>query len=75
MNSLSTLSKLYSTLINTPCLIDAPMRTDLVTVFDAMLTSGQTREILQYLYEKSNNLRRAAVLKKKKMNYKLKLHS
>ena len=42
------------------------MRTDLVTVFDAMLTSGQTREILQYLYEKSNNLRRAAVLKKKK---------
>ena len=39
---------------------------DLVTVFDAMLTSRQTREKLQCLYENlmSNNFRRAAVLQK-----------
>ena len=39
---------------------------DLVTVFDAILTSTQTREKLQYLYENlmSNNLRKTAVLKK-----------
>ena len=40
---------------------------DLVTVFDAILTSRQTREKLQCLYENliSNNFRRTAVLKKK----------
>ena len=39
---------------------------DLVTVFDAILTSRQTREKLQCLYENlmSNNFRRTAVLKK-----------
>ena len=39
---------------------------DLVTVFDAILTSRQTREKLQCLYENliSNNFRRSAVLKK-----------
>ena len=39
---------------------------DLVTVFDAILSSRQTCEKLQCLYEKlmSNNLRRTAVLKK-----------
>ena len=40
-------------------------RIDLVTVFDAILTSRQTREKLQCLYENlmSNNLRKTAVLK------------
>ena len=39
---------------------------DLVTVFDAILTSRQTREKLQCLYENlmSNNFRKTAVLKK-----------
>ena len=39
---------------------------DLVTVFDAILTSGQTREKLQCLYENpmSNNFRKTAVLEK-----------
>ena len=39
---------------------------DLVTVFDAILTSRQTREKLQCLYENlmSNNFRRTAVLTK-----------
>ena len=39
---------------------------DLVTVFDAILTSRQMHEKLQSLYENlmSNNLRRTAVLKK-----------
>ena len=39
---------------------------DLVTVFDAMLTSRQTLEKLQCLYENlmSNNFRETAVLKK-----------
>ena len=39
---------------------------DLVTVFDAILTSRQTREKLQCLYENlmSNNFRKSAVLKK-----------
>ena len=39
---------------------------DLVTVFDAILTSRQTREKLQCLYENlmSNNFRRMAVLNK-----------
>ena len=39
---------------------------DLVTVFDAILTSRQTREKLKCLYENlmSNNFRRTAVLKK-----------
>ena len=48
---------------------------DLVTVFDAILTSRQTREKLQCLYENlmSNNLRSTAVLEKN-MNCKLKLH-
>ena len=41
-------------------------RIDLVTVFDAILTSRQTREKLQCLYENlmPNNFRRTAVLKK-----------
>ena len=41
-------------------------RIDLVTVFDAILTSRQTREKLQCLYENlmSNNFLRTAVLKK-----------
>ena len=40
---------------------------DLVTVFNAILTSRQTREKLQCLYENlmSNNFRKTAVLKKK----------
>ena len=48
---------------------------DLVTVFDAILTSRQTREKLQCLYENliSNNCRKTAVLKN--MNCKLKFHS
>ena len=48
---------------------------DLVTVFDAILTSGQTREKLQCLSENlmSNNFHKTAVLKN--MNCKLKLHS
>ena len=39
---------------------------DLVTVFDAILTSRQMREKLQCLYENlmSNNFRKTAVLKK-----------
>ena len=39
---------------------------DLVTVFDAILTSRQTREKLQCLYENlmSNNFRKMAVLNK-----------
>ena len=39
---------------------------DLVTVFDAILTSRQTREKLQCLYENlmSNNFHETAVLKK-----------
>ena len=39
---------------------------DLVTVFDAILTSRQTREKLQCLYENlmSNDFRKTAVLKK-----------
>ena len=39
---------------------------DLVTVFDAILTSRQTREKLQCLYENvmSNNFRKTAVLQK-----------
>ena len=38
----------------------------LVTLFDAILTSRQTREKLQCLYENlmSNNFRKTAVLKK-----------
>ena len=40
--------------------------TDLVTVFDAILTSTKTREKLQCLYENlmSNNFRKTAVLNK-----------
>ena len=39
---------------------------DLITVFDAILTSRQTREKLQCLYENlmSNNFRKTAVRKK-----------
>ena len=42
------------------------MAIDLVTVFDAILTSRQTREKLQYLYENpmSNYFCKMAVLKK-----------
>ena len=49
---------------------------DLVTVFDAILTSRQTREKLKCFYENvmSNNFRKKAVLKKK-INCKLKLQS
>ena len=49
---------------------------DLVTVFDAILMSRQTREKLQWLFENltSNNFCRTAVLKKN-MIRKLKLHS
>ena len=49
---------------------------DLVTVFDAILTSRQTRVKLQCLYENltSNNFRKTAVLKKN-MICKLKLYS
>ena len=41
---------------------------DDITVFDAVLTSRQTREKLQCLYENlmSNNFRNTAVLSKKK---------
>ena len=48
---------------------------DLVTVFDAILTSRQTCEKLQCLYENlmSNNFRKTAVLKN--TNCKLKLQS
>ena len=44
----------------------SPLSTDLVTVFDDILTSRQTREKLQCLFENvmSNNVRRTAVLKK-----------
>ena len=44
----------------------SPSAKDLVTVFDAILTSRQTREKLQCLYENltSNNFRKTAVLKK-----------
>ena len=51
-------------------------RIDLVTVFDAILTSRETREKLQCLYENlmSNNFRRTAFLKKN-MGCKLKRHS
>ena len=40
---------------------------DLVTVFNAIFTSRQTREKLQCLYENlmSNNFRKTAALKKK----------
>ena len=49
---------------------------DLVKVFDAILTTRQTREKLQCLDENliSNNFRRTAFLKKK-MICKRKLHS
>ena len=49
---------------------------DLVTVFDATLTSRRTREKLQCLYENlvSNNFRKTAVLKKNN-NYILKVQS
>ena len=55
----------------------SPLSTDLVRVFDDILTSRQTREKLQCLFESllSNNFRKTAVLKKKKKNCKLKLHS
>ena len=48
------------------CKIGYWSRTDLVTVFDAILTSRQTLEKLQCLYENLmlNNFRRMAVLKK-----------
>ena len=49
---------------------------DLVTVFDAILTSRQTCKKLQCLFENlmSNNFHKTAVLKKK-INCKLKLQS
>ena len=48
--------------IKTQCYLEI----DLVTVFDAILTSRQTREKLQWLYENlmSNNFRKTAVLNK-----------
>ena len=53
--------KLVAALIVTLCGAETM---DLVTVFDAILTSRQTREKLQRLYENlmSNNFRRTAVL-------------
>ena len=50
---------------------------DLVTLFDAILTSRQTREKLQCLYENpmSNNFRKTAECPRKNMNCKLKLHN
>ena len=50
---------------------------DLVTLFDAILTSRQRREKLQCLYENpmSNNFRKTADCSGKNMNCKLKLHS
>ena len=50
------------------------MLIDLVTVFDAILTSRQKREKLQCLYENlmSNNFRKTAV---QNVNCKLKLQS
>ena len=52
-------------IINLP-ILEKVQKIDLVTVFDAILTSKQTREKLQWLYESlmSNNSRRTAVLKK-----------
>ena len=49
---------------------------DLVTVFNAILTSRQTHEKLNCLYENpmSNNFRKTVVLKKN-MNFRLKLPS
>ena len=46
--------------------VPSKVNIDLVTVFDTILTSRQTREKLQCLYENlmSNNFRRTAVLKK-----------
>ena len=46
--------------------LDLSLQIDLVTVFDAILTSRQTRAKLQCLYENliSNNFRKMAVLKK-----------
>ena len=50
---------------------------DLVKVFDAILTSMQTYEKLQCLYEKgmSSNFNKTAVLKKISIDGKLKLQS
>ena len=49
-----------------PCSTKPPCYAGYVTVFDAILTSRQTREKLQCFYENlmSNNFRRMAVLKK-----------
>ena len=46
---------------------------ELLTVLEAILTGSQPREKLKCLYENliSNNFRKTAVLKKKKMNSKL----
>ena len=50
---------------------------DLVTVFDAILTSRKTCEKLQCLFKNvmSNNFRKTAVLKKKNMTCKLTLQN
>ena len=61
--------------LNTTCILSKTFKdpysgmdktTDLVTVFDAILTSRQTREKLQCLYENpmSNIFRKKAVLEK-----------
>ena len=49
-----------------PRVTETLLKIDLVTVFEAILTSRQTREKLQCLYENlmSNNFHRTAVLKK-----------
>ena len=49
-----------------PIVIIKGLIIDLVTVFDAILTSGQTREKFPCLYENpmSNNFRKTAVLEK-----------
>ena len=59
-------NKVNSSLVCTCiCKIGYWSRIDLVTVFGAILTSRQTREKLQRLYENlmSNNFRRMGVLK------------
>ena len=55
----------FANYYGTRCLVDERL-IDLVTVFDAILTSRQTREKLQCLYKNlmSNNFRRTAVLTK-----------
>ena len=61
MRSKKVIAKIFERLETSP-----PHKIDLVTVFDAILTSRQTHEKLQCLYENlmPNNFRRTAALKK-----------